>query len=262
MNLPNGYTLDNLKRTQNRLLEMAKITAKILTENGFKYLISFGTLLGAVRHQGFIPWDDDFDMFLFDDEYEEAIKCLRKNLPNDIVLHDKESDPTYYAAWAKLRDVNSEVHCSKYPDDDKHLYKGINVDLYRLKRVPRNMADEYICRSHLEFLVRKNDAGFLDPLSYSTKFKNMIEEYNTNVHWPATTDDTRDDVFAFLILVYKLEINDVLPLKQYTFEGTTFYGPNNYDAILRQAYGDYMSYPSFESRRPHCDSVKFFDEGE
>ena len=73
-----GYPKETLKKVQGRLLEMAKSICSILEKNDIPYMLAVGTLLGAVRHQGFIPWDDDFDIFIFDDVYEDAIKCLRK----------------------------------------------------------------------------------------------------------------------------------------------------------------------------------------
>ena len=69
----------DIKRVQERLLKMAKEIASILEDHDIPYQIAFGTLLGAVRHKGFIPWDDDFDFFLFDDSYEKAMEVLQKN---------------------------------------------------------------------------------------------------------------------------------------------------------------------------------------
>lgn len=99
-----GYSKEKLKKVQKRLLEMTKIATEILENNGIHYFIGFGSLLGAVRHKGFIPWDDDFDLFLFDEEYDMALEVLRRELPEDIVVHDQVSDRSYYAAWSKLRD--------------------------------------------------------------------------------------------------------------------------------------------------------------
>ena len=81
----------DIKRVQNRLLEMGKVIADILERNNIPYMITFGTLLGAVRHGGFIPWDDDFDMFLFEDSYEKAMEVLSKELPMDMFLENKDT---------------------------------------------------------------------------------------------------------------------------------------------------------------------------
>ena len=84
----------DIKRVQNRLLEMAKATAAILEKNNIPYQIAFGTLLGAVRHGGFIPWDDDFDFLLFDDSYDKATEALARELPQACSSKMKRLNPS------------------------------------------------------------------------------------------------------------------------------------------------------------------------
>ena len=72
------YTQEDIRKVQQCLLRMAKEIAGVLEGNGIQYFIAYGTLLGAVRHQGFIPWDDDLDFYLFDDSYDRAIELLRE----------------------------------------------------------------------------------------------------------------------------------------------------------------------------------------
>ena len=123
----------DIKRVQKRLLEIGKNIATILESNNIPYIITFGTLLGAVRHGGFIPWDDDFDFFLFDDIYDKAIELLRKNLPNDMFLEDEKSELKYFHGWAHVKDMNSEVYCEQFPQDNLYNHHGLSVDLYKCK---------------------------------------------------------------------------------------------------------------------------------
>lgn len=258
--MPHGYSLEDLLRVQNRLFEMASQTADILEKNNFKYFIAFGTLLGAVRHKDFIPWDDDFDMFLFEEEYEEAVSCLRENLPSDIIVHDQKTDKTYYANWSKLRDVNSKTCCAAYPDDNQHEFTGINVDLYKLKKVERRNLDAFVEKEHIEFLVRKHDAGFMSEEEYWSKFCNWgckFADY-INAIKKSNSEKSLDEVFAFVVGIKKLEISEVFPLKKYRFRERDFWGPANADSFLSQAYGPkYLEPPVFDKRCPHCDSVTF-----
>lgn len=248
------YGKDVIKRVQVRLLEMARETVRVLDSNGFKYFICFGTLLGAVRHKGFIPWDDDFDMFLFDDEYDDAIACLRKHLPPNIIVHDRESDPIYWPAWSRLRDIGSRVHSVQDLDDEAYKYKGINLDLYRIKRVNRGCADLYRRRENIEFLVRKNTVGLVQKDQYSRMFDEWVTDYT---HLLSAKRVCADDVFAFTVGFKQGEIDDILPLQKIMFEGYEFFAPHNIDAVLRHIYGDYMMIPEYSKRKPHYDRVLF-----
>ena len=79
----------DVPRVQKVLFNMAVAIRDILEKNAIPYMLAYGTLLGAVRHKGFIPWDDDFDFYLFGDSYEKAIRCLRDELPADYFVEDE-----------------------------------------------------------------------------------------------------------------------------------------------------------------------------
>lgn len=254
------FTKNDVKKVQARLLEMAKITAKILDRNGIQYSIAYGTLLGAVRHKGFIPWDHDFDFFLFDDEYEKALEILRKELPKDILVHDRQTDPIYWPAWSKLRDLNSMVSIKKYPDEMAYRFTGVHLDLYYLKKLNRSKVDVYVKREAIEFLVRKYDAGLIQDDVYDQNFTQWSEEYVDLLKDSFKQNDNNEKVYNHLSSIKEIEINHIFPLKKYDFEDTQFFGPNNYDVILSQCYGDYMRIPEFEKRQTAYEYVEFLKD--
>ena len=111
-------TPEEVKRIQSRLLEMAVAVRDILEKHHIPYFLTYGSLLGAVRHQGFIPWDDDFDLYLFDDSYDEAMKVLGAELPGDMFLEYWETEPLFFHAWAHVKDMHSRTECESFPQEN------------------------------------------------------------------------------------------------------------------------------------------------
>ena len=113
---------------------VAKVAKEILEKHDIPYFITYGTLLGAVRHKGFIPWDDDFDFYLLDEYYNEAMDVLRNELPHDMFLENEDTEPLFFHGWAHVKDLNSVASCDLYPQDGHYAHHGISVDLYHTKR--------------------------------------------------------------------------------------------------------------------------------
>ncbi|MDE6696570.1 MAG: LicD family protein, partial [Muribaculaceae bacterium] len=95
----------DLRKVQLRMLEMLKYVDKICRENNIKYWLSSGTCLGAVRHGGFIPWDDDVDIELEKTDFKRLIKILSKD--NKYFLQTHSTDIEYLSPYAKLREKDS-----------------------------------------------------------------------------------------------------------------------------------------------------------
>ena len=130
-----SQTPATIEMIHDRLYHMAKAVIAVLEKHDIPYSLAYGTLLGAVRHQGFIPWDDDFDLWLFEDSYDEAMEYLRNELPDDMFLEDEKSEPIYFHGWAHVKDLNSVATHALYPQDDAYAHKGLHIDLYRCTRM-------------------------------------------------------------------------------------------------------------------------------
>ena len=242
----------DIKRVQKRLLEMAKVIAKIFEDNNLPYQIAFGTLLGAVRHKGFIPWDDDFDFFLFEDDYPRAMELLKNNLPSDMFLEYKYSEEKYFHDWAHVKDINSTADCIHFPQDSLYTHKGISIDLYIMKRIQEKDFAQWRFKKGMEYINKRKSFGFISPEECQKKedfFKSRLEKEKSLTG--------NKELFAYSSDVGYQEINNILPLKKYKFEDTEFYGPNNYDAVLKVEYGSYMELPPEKDRLPHYTNVVF-----
>lgn len=245
-----------IEEIQNRLLEMGKAIADILEKHNIRYMLAFGTLLGAVRHGGFIPWDDDFDLQIFWDDYDKAIEVLRNELPSDLFLEDSASEPKYFHAWAHVKDVNTIAECKEFPQDNYYLHKGISVDLYRIKEMPLSQLQDYINSENERYIMRRKEKGLMDEDEYIRRMNQLgenIEEAKKNV----TSDDRPIMGFTTSHKRKYLEIEDVFPLKPIVFNDYAFMGPSKPENVVSALYGNYMELPPINKRRQHYDSVIF-----
>lgn len=241
----------DIKRVQSRLLEMARNIANILESHEISYEIAFGTLLGAVRHRGFIPWDDDFDFFLFDDSYEKAMEILAKELPSDMFLENEKSEPNFFHAWAHIKDVNSICECDLYPQDASYSHHGISVDLYRIKKIRECDFADFRYEQAIAYIDRRKALGLIDTEDYEKRRKASLLRKEKDFR------DSEREILAYPFDIGIQYIEDVFPLKKYPFENTEFFGPQNAEHILQMRYGSFMELPKESDRRPHYGKVEF-----
>ena len=248
----------DIARTQKCLLEMAKKIKDIFEEYNIKYSIAFGTLIGAVRHHGFIPWDDDFDFIIFKDQYDKTVKVLRENLPENMFLEDSYSEPLYFHAWPHVKDINSIASRDLYPNDGLYAHKGLSIDLYVADIVDEREVELLSLKENLEYNKRMLHAGVINKegfLAFQEKIeKDILGEEERMRSFPPGNKQ----LFMALPKRYRqISMQDFFPLKRYTFDSVCFWGPNDFDSILRKIYGDYMQFPPPEQRKPHYDEVIF-----
>lgn len=250
-----GIDKKNIDMVHDRLFSMAKTIVEIFDKNNIDYFIFYGTLLGAVRHGGFIPWDDDFDMYIMDDVYDEAIAILQKELPNDLLVENKDSEPLFFHAWARVKDKNTIVHNELSVDDNLYAHKGVNLDLYRAKRTLLSENVKYRYDEHLAFLKRKLDLNIINKIEYVDLVDGVEKIYEKLFDTKIETDR---EVISLVLPPFILEVNEIFPLQNIKFYEYEFKSPNNPNSVLEKRYGlGYMDIPAKEDLRLHYNYVEF-----
>ena len=257
------YGDEKLKRVQSELLEMFTIINEIFKKNQIRFFLAYGSMLGAIRHQGFIPWDDDLDIAVYEEDYEKAVQLLRENLDDKYIVHDKLTDPIYWCSFSKIRLRNSKTTSHIWLNDNKYKYTGISIDIYACKkekvsifRKKKNKSKEKALFAVMKFsnqakLLMKLKALFQTfiPLTIFIFFS-ILDKISKKE--PAYLCDPSD-------LSAPMHIDSLFPLKETQFEGVNTLIPARPEAILTNLYGDYMAFPPVEKRITHYSSVEFLD---
>jgi lipopolysaccharide cholinephosphotransferase len=132
----------DIKTLQNKILEIAKYFDAFCREHGIVYYLMGGSALGALRHKGFVPWDDDFDVFMTYDNYKKFFDAAQKDLNTSEFYLKKENTPEWPLFFTKLR-MNGTTLIEKDTQNRK-MHKGIYIDIMCLNNVSDNKAYAYL----------------------------------------------------------------------------------------------------------------------
>ena len=269
-------SLDGIKEIE---LELMQQFHDICQEQGFRYTLAYGTLLGAVRHKGFIPWDDDADLIMPRPDYMKFLNyCSSNNVPFGFAAN--ELNPKYHKPYAKLWSKNTVVEDEF--DAGKDLNIGVNIDLFPVDGLGTADREEAWKR--------------LKPFVYSNK---ILAATSWGHYAKSTTHSWKYEPVRFALFLYTRFINADKYAKKYNqslvkysfedstlvacigatktpraikerkiyeeyvelpFEGRMFKAISTYDQFLRETYGDYMKLPPAEKQVPHHGRTVFIKE--
>ena len=258
-----------LRKVQLTQLEIAKEIKRVCDEYNICYFLEGGTLLGAVRHKGFIPWDDDMDISMTRENYEKFLKIAPDALDSKYRIQTWDTSEYVPLPFAKVMKRDT-IFLESYANPN--VYNEIWVDIFPRDHYPDEKNEQKEMRRKIQFyrhvMIIKcgykpwNRAeGFMDKLiifiKYSPyfllslffssewikiKWNNVLTKYNDI--------NTKQLCFASMLpiddyIVPSETINEYCDL---SFEDTTFKCPINYDLFLKSIYGDYMKLPPVEER--------------
>lgn len=255
-----GYhysVLDNsmIEYLHNKTLEMFKEVVKVLDANDIRYMVCGGTLLGAATTGKFIPWDDDVDMCVLEDDYDRMKKCLLSSLPDWIEVQCNETEPHYYHGWLKVRDKNSVV----YPNEPMYRQNGVWLDIYKLTLADSKNVESLILQEHLDYLNRRYTAGCItkEEMDKRIEANDLVKKLSDA---KAKASQSTDDSQVYIIWSASKILIDkqwCMPLSEVTFEGMNVTTFNKPEAYLVRHYGEsFKTLPPEEKRRVGINRVQ------
>ena len=230
----------DLRKMQLRMLEMLKYIDKICRENDIKYWLSSGTCLGAVRHGGFIPWDDDVDIELLEEDYEKLITYLRNHETDEFVIQTHEDDPNYINDFAKLRDKTTKIK-EVFGIESLYKHRGLFIDIFKIS--PSNSKSlHYLC-GRLRVLevyckrwsIRSKIGKYI--FHALRIFNNTVIDTMRPLDKIGPNTLLRHSLGNSLLLPRKA--SDVEEIIRIPFEEEMLPIPANYDSYLRILFGNY-----------------------
>jgi len=243
--------MNNLKKAQSIMLNTLIEVDKICKKYNINYWLDSGTLLGAVRDKGFIPWDDDLDICMMLDEYQYFLSIVKDELPKEMILQTKEAEKSFPYDYAKIRDSRGKIIEAHEKDKSIQYNQGIFIDIIPCIAISNSKLSKFLYK--INFLVIK---------LFSYKYLNIIviREFLIKINDKLIFDKngsmvTRSGKFPSYLLY--IEKSNIFPLKKIEFENKEFFGPNNFNEYLKVLYGDnYMQLPPKSKRVQHAIAIE------
>ena len=256
---------ERLKEVQIQILDEI---VRICGENSLRYCLIGGTCLGAVRHKGFIPWDDDIDIIMPRADFQKFIDVTKDGDTGDFFLDYYVTNPSYGRCFAK--------YCKRGTlfIEPNGLQQAIYVDIFAYDKVP---GPEFTAKSIIPTLIHKLDAittvrreglGGRDLKTrlfyYTTRWIPVKWIFKWETRLMTRFENTDAQYYLnygsrYNLVKETLPISVFEPFTQLEFEGKKYNAPRNWDCYLSNIYGDYMTLPPIEKRVTHYPQQILFD---
>lgn len=260
----------DLKALQEKEIEILQAVHDACEKLGIEYVIMHGTLIGAVRHHGFIPWDDDIDICMTQENYDRFIRDGNSVLPENMRIQHAATEEECPNLFAKVRDRNTTfLH---HEHIDLNINQGVFIDVFpvgKIKAGSLNVTIEHYKRKLFNIINECYDpayiAGIKRPISrvigkfiHYVVIKGFMRKVDRKDFILREEDRRRrlhysGDDLTFISIYRKIvgPFSLFSKRKLFEYDGHAFYGPEEYDALLSLLYGDYMTIPPVEKQITH-----------
>ena len=267
---------DRVKRVQHDSLLILQEVDRVCKNNGIGYFLCAGTLLGALRYRGFIPWDDDIDLGMLREDYERFLECAPRELGDRFFLQNRRTDKDveYLFSKVRLKDTEYVTDWTRFRNQDK----GISIDIFPFDRAAvesaafeehARKADELVkanryvawhrvtedfphrmARNPMEafghvVMDRRNrpfDAAALEKTQ--SEYEAHVTRFND--------DPAADYAVSYVTYLTYLPLRDLLPYSEIEFEGQMYPAPLHPESLMRMQFGDFMKEPPPHQRHAHA----------
>ena len=274
--------MDDITPIRKLQLEELKILdefVRICDENNLRYYSLGGTLLGSIRHKGFIPWDDDVDIAMPRNDYELLLEKYKEKISNDFDIITHKNDPNYRYPWARMISKKMKIinHMANIPREEFAWIDIIPLDGFPNKGMKRSLHkihlsfwwdlnqivqfDELVDQKRKRSFIGRTlikIASLFKWIGKIVNYKTCLDHLNkVLMKYPYETDT--DEVINFLAAFGFDEVFTRKSLgagRNYEFEQRQIKGPDDYDSVLKRIYNDdYMTLPRAEDRNKHQSEI-------
>lgn len=262
---------EDFRRMQLLQLDMLVELDRVCRENGISYQIGYGTLLGAIRHKGYIPWDDDADILMLREEYEKFKKCINQLDASVCYFQDHDTDSEYRWGYGKLKRTGTKY--VRLGQEHMKCNNGVFIDIFPLDDVPDSIVGQLLQDFHC-YCLRKimwSEVGKYEkrgPLRIWYKLLSYIPvEWvfkQVSIYAFRSKNNSPNKVRTLTFpsmgkMYYKHSFRErygapkewFINSSVFSFEGHKFYGSKYYDEYLTFVYGNYMELPPEDKRQQH-----------
>ena len=263
-----------LAEMQSLSVEMLKDIHEFCEKNSIRYFAFYGTLLGAVRHKGFIPWDDDVDIVMPREDYERFRRTYKSDKFEFLC---REDNPELYIAFGRVTERKRTVFRMTEPWHSDKLETGLFIDVFPLDRVPDDLEEYHLLYDTMRYLRKLSLKSRLYRAvpSPEMKFSDRFRVWKRRRFHPRKSKVDPAEIVNYMQCVLRNSVraeyghaaqmacpvfrearylwSDFDKLIKVPFEDIEIMIPAEYDKILTAIYGDYMTPPPPEKRIPYLD---------
>lgn len=269
---------NKLGKLHETLLEILDYVVSVCEENGLQYVLVYGTALGAYRHKGFIPWDDDLDIALPRKDYEKLIEIMKKSEQKKYLIQNESNEKRYYLPFSKVRKAGTLF--AESIAQGMYSNNGIFIDIFPLDNVYNVNSINYKLKSYIITYIKhilryssykgayNNKRGKLGHIAehiislpaYIFPKRMLLKWLNKLCKGRCFDNQTKYIAeYSYKRKRMTMPREVYFPAKKITMCGKEYYAPNMIEKYLSNLYGEnYMQLPPVEQRRTHLPTeLKF-----